>query len=266
MIRMMIAEDEKLERESLRLLIETNYADRIKIVYEAGMGNEAVEQAKRLRPNLILMDIHMPQMNGLEASEIIKQTLPDTEIVILTAYSYFEYAKRALHVGAADYLVKPISNKDFFTMIDRQIENIESKRKQNVEQNHLHEQIFKLTNLLEHYGIDTALPDLVNEDQIVELVKRYIDSNLAEDISLEKVSKEIGMSTFYLSKYFKKTEGINFKDYVIKARMEKAKFLLSFKSLNVQETAMRVGYPDPNYFSRAFKKYTGQSPSEFFKY
>jgi len=111
MIRMMIAEDEKIERDALRVLVETHYSHKLMIVYEAATGKDILEQTEKYNPHIILMDIQMPQMNGLEAAESIKQNLPEAEIVFLTAYSYFEYAKKAIKIGASDYLVKPYSNQ-----------------------------------------------------------------------------------------------------------------------------------------------------------
>ncbi len=77
------------------------------------------------------------------------------------------------------------------------------------------------------------------------------------------MAEYIQLSSYYLSKLFKKVEGINFKDYLIKVRMEKAKDLLRKDGKSIKETAIEVGYGDPNYFSRAFKKYVGINASEY---
>lgn len=263
MIRVMIAEDEKIEREALRMLIETYYGEDIQLVYEASTGKELLQQARKFKPQIVLMDIQMPQLDGLEAAEQLKQMDPDIEIVFLTAFSYFEYAQKAITIGALDYLVKPFSNQKFFSVMDTVIGKIREKQHFYKEQNFLHEQLNRLKRMLDMHGITSEVPEKNHEDQIVVLVKRYMEKNLAEDISLEKVAKEIGMSPYYLSRYFKKEDGTNFKDYMIKIRMDRAKFLLCNHRLNVQETALQVGYSDPNYFSRAFKKHTGLSPTEY---
>lgn len=91
--------------------------------------------------------------------------------------------------------------------------------------------------------------------RIIEIAKQYIKENCAGDVSLERVAREVGFSSFYLSKLFKKEEGINYKDYVISVRMEKAKELIQEGKLNVSEVAVAVGYNNNTYFGKAFKNY-----------
>lgn len=114
----MIAEDEILERKALRYLLEKYYKNNLEIAAEASNGREAVDFAFELKPDIILMDIKMPMLDGLEAGKIIKSELPETEIVILTAFNYFEYAKESIKIGVADYLLKPYSNEEFTNIID----------------------------------------------------------------------------------------------------------------------------------------------------
>ena len=87
------------------------------------------------------------------------------------------------------------------------------------------------------------------------MAKQYIVENCAGDVSLERVAREVGFSSFYLSKLFKKEEGINYKDFVISVRMEKAKQLILEGRLNVSEVAVAVGYNNNTYFGKAFKNY-----------
>ena len=96
--------------------------------------------------------------------------------------------------------------------------------------------------------------------KIIENVKKYIDDNFASDVSLRYVADQVGLSSYYLSKLFKKEEGVNFKDYVIMIRMEKAMHLIEEGKLNINEIACAVGYTNANYFSQAFHKYYGIPP------
>jgi two-component system response regulator YesN len=115
--------------------------------------------------------------------------------------------------------------------------------------------------------IENLIDDLCNNAkeqkvEIIETVKDYIDQNYKDDISLEDVAEYISFSKYYLSKLFKEVEGINYKDYLIKVRMEEAKKRLK-NGDKIKVVACEVGYSDRNYFSRAFKKYTGISPGKF---
>ncbi|MBQ9008511.1 MAG: response regulator [Clostridia bacterium] len=112
MVRLMIADDEEYERTYLSRFIEEHYPDVISIVYTARDGAELVEKAAELRPDLILMDIRMPRMDGLEAAAQLKQMLPRTEIVIISAYGQFSYARRAIQLGVKDFLVKPYRSEE----------------------------------------------------------------------------------------------------------------------------------------------------------
>lgn len=98
---------------------------------------------------------------------------------------------------------------------------------------------------------------------IVEKAKEYMQENYAKDLSLDEVSKKVNISPYYFSKLFKEEEGRNFIDYLTEIRMDKAKQLLSEKNLSMKEICIAVGYADPNYFSRTFKKNVGVTPTEY---
>jgi two-component system response regulator YesN len=113
------------------------------------------------------------------------------------------------------------------------------------------------------YADELELNRQKSSHKTIENVKEYVERKYNEDISLENVAMHIGLSSFHLSKMFKKTEGINFKEYVIGVRIRHAKLLLAEGRLNIGEIAQHVGYPNANYFSRAFKESCGVSPTEF---
>ena len=97
----------------------------------------------------------------------------------------------------------------------------------------------------------------------VSKAKSYIDSHYNKDISLYDVSREVDISPYYFSKIFKEETGENFIEYLTNVRIEQAKNLLTGSDLSMKEICAQIGYGDPNYFSRAFKKKTGLTPTEF---
>lgn len=116
--------------------------------------------------------------------------------------------------------------------------------------------------------MDAAVRDVANSKEtqsngIVAKAKAYIDSNFNKEISLDDVSKEVNISPYYFSKIFKEETGENFIEYVTAVRMEKAKELLEQSNLSMKEICAQVGYADPNYFSRTFKKNVGVTPTEY---
>lgn len=108
----------------------------------------------------------------------------------------------------------------------------------------------------------------VQEEQSLSFVnqaKRYIDENYNRELTLDDVSRVVNISSYYFSKVFKDETGENFIDYLTRLRIDQAKKLLLNTDKSMKEIAKEVGYSDPNYFSRNFKKYTGKTPTEFAK-
>src|SRR5512136_3367890 len=108
-IRVLIADDQRLMREGLATLLAL--ADDIDVVAQAGDGAEAIELAKRHRPDVMLMDIQMPHINGVEATRTIRSILPRTQIIILTTFDDDEYLLSGLRAGACGYLLKDMPSE-----------------------------------------------------------------------------------------------------------------------------------------------------------
>lgn len=115
-MRILLADDHNLFRTSLRSLLKTRD---IEVVGEASDGKAAVEMAERLRPDLVLMDISMPVMNGIEATRLLREKVPEVRVVILTASIEEEFLFEALRVGAHGYLLKDLQADSFFSLLDR---------------------------------------------------------------------------------------------------------------------------------------------------
>lgn len=135
MYTLLIADDEQLERQALRFIVEQKCPN-IRIIGETGDGKSAVQIATIEKPDIVLMDIRMPEMNGLEAAKRIRAALPDTIIIMLTAFDEFSYAKQALTIGAVEYLLKPVRPEDITRTLHLTINKVnEIKRKQQEEVN-----------------------------------------------------------------------------------------------------------------------------------
>lgn len=107
MCKLLIVDDEQLERQAIRFIADRNCPD-ISIVGEAGDGLLAVQLAARLQPDIILMDIQMPKMNGLDAAKRIREILPEADIIMLTASGNSNYVNEAAQLGVAGYILKPV--------------------------------------------------------------------------------------------------------------------------------------------------------------
>jgi len=233
---LLIAEDENLERRALRLIIEKNMSN-INICGDAKDGLEAVEMAKAYNPDIILMDIEMPELTGLEAQKEIIKFLPTVTTIILTAYDDFIFTQAAIRLNVIDYLLKPIRPNDLTQAINRGISLINMKN-------------------------DNNTSDNFNDTLIKEAIK-FIDKNYNHDISLESVAASIHLNPQYFSRYFKNKIGINFINYLSSHRINKAKILLLNSNKNITQISQSVGYLDSGYFSKVFLKSVGVTPHKF---
>ncbi len=437
MMKILIADDERYDRETVKHIIKENFLEELEI-YEAKNGREAIEISESIRPDIVIIDIKMPGIDGIQALKEISATLPNLYSIILTAYDYFDFALEAVKINVKEYLLKPFAKDEIIEKISlgiRWVKKEQDKRKSEIEDK---EKIYTLLPVLENQLSDLIINDklkgvdyrmylqcldmnfmnsyamvisikdkyvykdinrsekdeikikigqyikeyvnrrykcignyvfyeeliyfiqIENEetsdyksleidiafnlrreikrrfnvsirvglgktfDSVEEIVESYrqatkcliynsdrvniiyiddvagklISDNSVEDTStdsktnknkslnkikmklfdnvkdfirenidteleLEKVANNFGLSVYYFSRTFKEVTGINFSEYVNKCRIDIAKELLSTGEMNVKEVCYKVGYNDPNYFSKVFKKYEGVSPVNF---
>ncbi len=180
MTKILVADDEVTIREYIRYVVkEQNLPVDI---YEAGSGKEAIEKARELWPHIILMDIRMPEMSGLEAARIIKQFCKWTRIIILTAYDEFAYIREALRLGVDDYLLKPISPRDLVNVVERTVKGdsvaVDDNRAVFIEDMHLESRLVESVKFNRREDAFEVLDHLLAEDRIdcheTGEMKRYI--------------------------------------------------------------------------------------------
>lgn len=127
MLKLLIADDELIEREALHFIIGRSCPG-IGTIEEASNGREAISINATFKPDIIIMDIKMPGVNGIDASKIIRQYNPDCRIILLTAFNYFDYAREAIKIGVKDFLVKPVQNDEIIQVINSVVDSIKSDR------------------------------------------------------------------------------------------------------------------------------------------
>lgn len=117
MVKVLVVDDEPLEREAISYILGHERPE-VKVVGEAGSGRVALELTRKLRPDIVFMDIQMPGVSGLEATQALKELAPEMKVVVLTAYDEFDFAQRALKLGASDYLLKPARPAEILRVTD----------------------------------------------------------------------------------------------------------------------------------------------------
>ncbi len=443
MFNLLIADDEELERKAVKKIIATSFKD-IFHIFEAKNGREAIEVGYSVKPDIVIADIKMPGINGLEAIKELKKSLKYTHFIILTAYDYFAYAKEAIVNEVKDYMLKPLKKDELIERVRNTLSSLEEQKKNRITEIELKEKIYALLPVLEneltyaiisnklnsvdykayleylnlnfrkgycmiinaeneknhsvfsqngkdqvkskakeyieeviktyhnaivssvftediiifiendndsdnystrlnsislgrkiaeemkeklglsitvgigkaysgienlwtsyneavkasqyngiamkvkHYeDISTSLEvieksEVKNYDIIAEYdhkaadkrsnnshselmlnSRSFIEKNYNTEITLEEVAHHIGVSPYYFSKIFKAYFGKNYMDYLTDLRIEKAKDMMRNGVDSIKEICYEVGYNDPNYFSRVFKKVEGVTPSEY---
>lgn len=259
--KVLLADDEQIERMALAKRLHKHFGDSL-VIWQAADGNEAVRLCFKERCQIVIMDISMPELNGVEAAEQIRRLDEDCEIIFLTAYDEFSYAKRAIAIHALDYLLKPCEEEELTAVMEEAVGRIQKR-----------EQFKKLhmeQEMPEETGAEMPEPDLEEEPdepdrlgQAAEKIRRYIRKNYMKDISMQDAARMMNYSDAYFCKLFKQCFDQNFTAYLARFRINEARRLLQDKNASVREVSMLVGYYDANYFAKVFKRIAGMNPSEY---
>ena len=259
MIRLLIADDEKLEREALAELVQRRF-EREVVLEVAENGRKAADTAVLWGADLILMDIEMPGINGIQAAEKIREKDKNCCIIFLTAYDEFSYAKKAITVRALDYILKPWDEKELMLVLEEAMRLAGEKEEQT--------RIGKVAEQAEAgQQIMEEEPDYANENlrisKVTEMLKDYICENYMKDLSVQQMAEKTNYSEPHFCRLFKQSFGQNFTSYLTEYRINMAKKMLEQPTVNVKDVGKNVGYEDSNYFTKVFRRITGQSPTEY---
>lgn len=165
--RIIIAEDEEIERTALRLILHTRMPQ-FRVIAETNNGVELLELCRQENPDIVLLDINMPGINGLDAMEQIRQSVPDIHFIILSAYADFGYAQRALKLGACDYLTKPIKTDLLIAALMQAAEEMQSAA-------HDTEDRFQMTKKVE----------IVWQQMEYNIMRAFLTGQITEDIKVQ---------------------------------------------------------------------------------
>ncbi len=235
MIGVILADDE--EHIINRLKSQIRWEEwGLELLGTATDGRELLEQIERQHPQIVITDIVMPVMTGLDVADRVKKIHPKIHFILTSAYADFAYARTAMQLGLDDLLPKPIIRSE-------------------------------LKNALKKAVMELGGQDLQKEEgensQTIRMVKDYVQMHYEEKLSLEYVAEKVYLSASYLSRLFRQETGENFKDYLIRIRIDAAKKMLKEECLNINQIADATGFANSKYFSRVFREETGQTPSEY---
>lgn len=248
MLKVLVVEDEEMIRKGIVLAVDWAALDCV-VVGEAANGLQALEAVERYAPSLIITDLKMPVMDGLEMLRQLRERGNNAFVIILTAYDSFAYAQTALRLGAVDFLLKPFH--------DGELEQAVTRLKQRMD---------RAGQGGEKGPAPLPLPELKKGDKSKYVLEAmaYIGEHYHEpNIGVAAIARHLGISEGHLSHTFKKETDYTLLNYLTRYRIHRAMELLRDCRLKVYEVAEQVGYRDIAYFSATFKKLVGMSPSEY---
>lgn len=248
MIRVLLVEDEELIREGLK--VTTPWQEwGMEVVGEAADGEDGARKILELRPDIVITDVKMPKMNGLEMIEQIRgQTA--CEYIILSGYDEFALVKQAIHLEVKEYLLKPVDDEELKEAMEQAAGKVLRKR--------------ALSQRLSRYEEEQEDPlDARNiQDKYLDRARKILSERYQENLTLKSVADALFISDSYLGKLFKNRTGYTFLEMLTFYRIRAAVEYLQKTDKKVYEIAYAIGYNDSKYFSRVFQRVTGMKPME----
>ncbi len=246
MYRLLVADDEYEIRNGLCRFFPWNEIG-FEVVGQAENGKLALDFLKDHSADVILCDIMMPVMTGLDLAKSLHDSKSKVKVIFFSGYKDFDYAQKALEYGVNSYILKSTNYNELIRVF--------TKVKSDLDDEHN-----------THSPIGTSNPQAQNEmnfnEKIIFIIKKYVNEHY-KDVTLEDLTKQVHMNPDYISRFFKQKTDQNFSDYLIEVRMKKAAELLDDIRYKTYEISDMVGYSNSFNFTRMFKSYYGMSPREY---
>jgi len=240
-MKLMIIDDEPVVLQGLNLLMDWEA-----LGYEPPLmlpnAVEALKQIEAFKPDVLVTDINMPGLSGLELIEQLRDQGWRKPIIVISGYDEFDYAKQAIKYHVEDYLLKPIDEDELYHVLER---------------------LALAKSALGHKppcDYEAFLEGSIEYD-----VLYYINHNYWHQIRLKTMAEEFHMTSAYLGQVIKKATGMLFNDYLLKIRMTKAKAQLRSSNAMVYQVAETCGFADTDYFIKKFTAQIGCSPNTYKK-
>ncbi|MBS5080531.1 MAG: response regulator [Clostridiales bacterium] len=260
----LVADDERWIRKGIIKMIDQSRLEGETQILEADTVEGALALFSEHRPQIVISDVKFPTEDGCTLCERIYAIEKRTRIIMISGYDEFEYVKRALSYRAVDYLLKPVDKQVLNNTIHKCVEELSAEWQ----------------NTSERYreSADRGLPSSegsraeggrtdgarsVDIQDVIRDIEDTVRKNCSEKYTLSGLALKYHLSEAYLSTVFKKTNGLSLTAFIMQVKVERAKELMMTTQGKIWDIAAQVGYPDQHYFTKVFKKVTGESPTEY---
>lgn len=252
MRKVLIVEDEEIIRRGLVDTIDWSGMGCV-VVGDAADGRAGLEMIRSLHPDIVMTDIRMPRMDGIEMARAARAEGILGALVFFTSYSDFTYAREAIRLDAADYLLKPVDERELAKLMEKLTAGVQGD---------------------DAPGVPLPVAPLPWQDWLadegmnpyVRQTMQRIRQSFAERLSIERLADEFGVSASYLSRKFKEAAHQTFGEALTRQRLYMAARQLATGIYRVYEVAEQNGFGDYKNFCTVFKKYAGESPTDFMKH
>ncbi len=247
----LVVDDEPRSRKGIKKTIERTSSDQYEVITAANAA-EAIERISHEKVHVLITDIRMPEVTGLELLKKLKEKAKDPVVIVISAYSEFEYAHEALELGVVNYLLKPIAKEKLMEAIEKAIELEKQREKTGMFNKIVDDKLIEMQQLSKY-------------NRAVKEAMDYIDQHYDEELTLKEVANQVHLNSSYLSALFKEELQVTFSEYVTRKRMQEAKKLLLSTDLTIAEIAEKSGYQTSKYFIKIFKQFEETTPNGFRK-
>lgn len=241
MYRVVLVDDEPRITEGLKRMVPwTEYHCRIvDVANNAETGRAMIIKHK---PDILITDICMPGQDGLTMLAGLRSQFPNMQVIVLSGFSNFEYAQKAIYLGVCRFLLKPSKMHEIQESISEAVSRIGDENQEAI-------------------ASDTDSSDA--GCFIIKKAREYMETCYAEKLSLQSIAEKCFVSQWHLSKLLNNRLGQNFYALLNSIRIKKAKELLLDPSLRISDVCTMTGYMDTAHFSRVFKSMVGMSASKY---
>ena len=245
MYRVILVDDERLIIRGLSTVVPWAELG-CEVAGTAYDGVSGLDLIRRVRPDIVMTDIRMPNMDGLTMLAAIRSEFPGIQMCVLTAYRDFEYARKAITLGVFRYLLKPSNLEELKDTVRQMVARLDAMPERKDEEDREDESVKEAGN------------------HLVKAALAYMKEHCTEQhLSLGEVADHVYVSQWHLSKLLNRETEQSFFDLLGSMRIARAKKLLADPALRIHEIAEQAGFSDVAHFSRTFKKITGCTPGEY---
>lgn len=248
MLTVAVIDDNYPVRKGLSYKINS-LSDEFSVIGDAGDSVEGLSLILNRRPQIIVTDIRLPGGTGLSMIREIYETY-HPQVIVISGYAEFEYAREALSLGVIAYLVKPIGEEELKEALCKAVANLTGEGSS--------AKAAALGKPSEEYENSGVIKSYYAGKAV-----EYIEKHYTENLKIGAIAEELALSESYLSRTFREETGYTITDYRTCYSIAMAAFLLENPELKVYEVAERTGYSDQRYFSRIFRQRVGLTPLEY---